>query len=235
MSTPITPTEAHVELAIAVNRCSQILHGGAQLIAESEARAVADAAKRFDEEEMKPCRSLCDQLRAEVATLREIAKEENCPHKYYTEGGVIYGVHGTSSITYVEKLRAEVERLTRVSDKFYETLARAEKAEEAIHKGERRIMEIWLNCLDGKVYPKSHHIDELGKTTRLLVADREKAKAELATERARLQAVVNSCWSVHKGNENMFAVYCRTRGGYITPWLATDRAAIDAAMKEDKS
>lgn len=39
MSTPITPTEAHIGLAIAVNRCSQILHGGAQLIAESEARA----------------------------------------------------------------------------------------------------------------------------------------------------------------------------------------------------
>jgi DNA repair exonuclease SbcCD ATPase subunit len=52
-----------------------------------------------------------DQLRAEVNTLREIAHEENCPHQYYTEGGIIYGVHGTSSITYVEELRKEREQL----------------------------------------------------------------------------------------------------------------------------
>lgn len=36
---------------------------------------------------------------------------DNIPHKYYQEGGVIYGVHGTSSIDYVEKLRAENAKL----------------------------------------------------------------------------------------------------------------------------
>jgi hypothetical protein len=58
-------------------------------------------------------------------------------------------------------------------------------------------------------------------------------KQELAKERARLDAVVESCWLVHKGNENMFAVFSYECGDYITPWVATPRAAIDAAMKED--
>jgi hypothetical protein len=57
-------------------------------------------------------------------------------------------------------------------------------------------------------------------------------EAELATERARLDAVVENCWLVHKGNENMFAVFSPECGDYITPWVATPRAAIDAAMKE---
>ena len=54
--------------------------------------------------------------------------------------------------------------------------------------------------------------------------------AELTTERARLDAVIYDCWIIHKGNENAYAV--RSLGEYITPWVATPRAAIDAAMKE---
>ena len=57
-----------------------------------------------------------------------------------------------------------------------------------------------------------------------------RAEAELAAERARLGAVIYDCWVIHKGNENACAV--RSLGEYITHWLATPRAAIDAAMKE---
>jgi hypothetical protein len=63
------------------------------------------------------------------------------------------------------------------------------------------------------------------------VEAQDKAEAELAAERARLDAVVDNCWIIHKGNENAFAV--RFLGEYITPWVATPRAAIDAAMKDD--
>jgi hypothetical protein len=58
----------------------------------------------------------------------------------------------------------------------------------------------------------------------------ERAEAELAKERARLDAVIYDCWVIHKGNENAYAV--RSLGEYITHWVATPRAAIDAAMKE---
>lgn len=79
MST-ITPTEAHIELAIAVNRCSQILHGGAQLIAESEARAISSLAMVTAESADRnvSLRLENDQLRAEVARLKAaLFKEEN--------------------------------------------------------------------------------------------------------------------------------------------------------------
>jgi hypothetical protein len=45
-----------------------------------------------------------------------------------------------------------------------------------------------------------------------------------------LDAVIYDCWVIHKGNENAYAV--RSLGEYITHWVATPRAAIDAAMKE---
>lgn len=61
----------------------------------------------------------------------------------------------------------------------------------------------------------------------------ERMRADLAKERARLDAVVVNCWLVHKGNENMFAVFSHVCGDYITPWLVTERAAIDFAMQED--
>ena len=79
---------------------------------------------------------------------------------------------------------------------------------------------------DTATYPA----DCLGTT---LVTNRDCSRAlerELATEQARLDAVIYDCWIIHKGNENAYAV--RSLGEYITPWVATPRAAIDAAMKE---
>ncbi len=51
----------------------------------------------------------------------------------------------------------------------------------ARNKGKEEIMNTWLRCLGDQVYPKSHCIDALGKTTRLLTEDRNTAQAQLAT------------------------------------------------------
>jgi hypothetical protein len=44
--------------------------------------------------------------------------------------------------------------------------------------GEERIMRIWESCLGNRTYQKAHFIDALGKTTRLLVEDRNRAERE---------------------------------------------------------
>ncbi len=51
---------------------------------------------------------------------------------------------------------------------------------EADKLGQEKVMAIWLRCLGDRVYPKAHHIDELGKTTRRLTEDRNAAQKELA-------------------------------------------------------
>ena len=102
----------------------------------------------------------------------------------------------------VVELRAEVERLT----------ARESNQSERI-----RYLEGATNHATGTPLSQA-------------IARAERAEAELTTERARLDAVIYDCWIIHKGNENAYAV--RSLGEYITPWVATPRAAIDAAMKE---
>jgi len=74
-----------------------------------------------------------------------------------------------------------------------------------------------------------------------LAAEREKAEryrlitlrqdAELAAERARLDAVVANCWAVHSEGGSSFSVFSNVCGEYIAT-AQTYRAAIDAAMKE---
>lgn len=59
---------SHWELARKIlNECSH--EEAEKLIADSEERAVAEAERRMDEEEFKPCSALCDQLRDEAERL----------------------------------------------------------------------------------------------------------------------------------------------------------------------
>jgi len=59
----------------------------------------------------------CAALRARIEELDELRKQSNCPVKYYHHGGFVSAVYGTSSIAYVEGLRArcgDVEGIRRV-------------------------------------------------------------------------------------------------------------------------
>ena len=116
----------------------------------------------------------------------------------------------------VADLRAEVERLKSdgAASVFVNMSCRASRAET-----ERNNLRADLDAI------KAILTEEKDRA--------ERAEAELATERARMDAVVENCWLVHKGNENMFAVFSHVCGDYITPWVGTERAAIDAAMKEE--
>ena len=68
------------------------------------------------------CELFCEQhdnaaLRARIEELDELRKQSNCPVKYYHHGGFVSAVYGTSSIAYVEGLRArcgDVEGIRRV-------------------------------------------------------------------------------------------------------------------------
>jgi septal ring factor EnvC (AmiA/AmiB activator) len=51
------------------------------------------------------------------------------------------------------------------------------------------VMRIWSNCLGNMTYPKAHWIDSLGKTTRLLNADKVKAQQERDTLRTQLTSL----------------------------------------------
>lgn len=58
-------------------------------------------------------------------------------------------------------------------------------------------------------------------------------EAELATERARLDAVISNSWLVYHCSDSSFAVFSNICADYVSPWLATKRTAIDAAMKAE--
>lgn len=63
--------------------------------------------------------------------------------------------------------------------------ALTKERDEANAKGQERVMETWLRCLGNQVYPKAHHIDALGKTTRKLTDDRNAAQAQLTALQER--------------------------------------------------
>ena len=67
-----------------------------------------------------------------------------------------------------------------------------------------------------------------------LFTQRDQIRAELDAERARLDAVVANYWSVHSEGGSSFSVFGNVCGDYIAT-AQTYRAAIDAAMKEDRA
>lgn len=54
---------------------------------------------------------LISAMEQENAHLKEQLQEANIPVRHYNEGGVIYAVYGTSSISYVEVLREKLLHL----------------------------------------------------------------------------------------------------------------------------
>ena len=112
--------------------------------------------------------------------------------------------------TEVERLRSDRDcekRLRKDADEFRENaIARAARAEDNLAALEQ--------C----------HDDNCRQLVR--IAD------DLAAERARLDAVISNSWLVYHCSDSSFAVFSNICADYVSPWLATKRSAIDAAMKE---
>lgn len=79
--------------------------------------------------ELEPCPVQCvvlasdfDRLQSELAAAKAYADLSNYPIKYYQQGGVIYAVHGTSSINYVERLLTEIADLAAENARLREAL-----------------------------------------------------------------------------------------------------------------
>ena len=88
--------------------------------------------------------------------------------------------------------QSEVGRLTRERD-------------EANVKGQERVMETWLRCLGDQVYPKAHHIDALGKTTRRLTEDRNAAQKELECVAKELQSATAELATLRRERDELRA------------------------------
>ena len=111
--------------------------------------------------------------------------------------------------------QAEVGRLTKERD-------------EARAAGVQYVMDVWLRCLGDQVYPKAHHIDALGKTTRRLTDDRNVAQTALTAANAELV-------EARKDRERIDWMAAQSRIDYCTSyWKKTDtrtlRQAVDDAM-----
>jgi hypothetical protein len=66
--------------------------------------------------------SALEAAEAENAELRAQLEASAMPVKYFTEGGVIHGVYGSSSIDYVEQLRARVAELEGFCKTYVEAI-----------------------------------------------------------------------------------------------------------------
>ena len=102
--------------------------------------------------------------------------------------------------------------------------AKLQRAEREVYRLEGCCGEL-QSIIDNQGYPS-------GTDYAKMEARAELAEAELATERARLDAVISNSWLVYHCSDSSFAVFSNICADYVSPWLATKRSAIDAAMKE---
>jgi hypothetical protein len=127
MSAPIT--EAHIELLVSAKR-SLNYEEGAQLIADSEARAVTTALRELNEARNaeRLARVQLDAARAQRDALLEITwlDTPDTPHETAAQWRAEFDKNWERKVV-CDRLRAEVERLRDIG--FVETLIRAERAE----------------------------------------------------------------------------------------------------------
>jgi DNA repair exonuclease SbcCD ATPase subunit len=212
MSAPITEAHYDPRRQVIFSDADE----GAQLIADSEARATERLRKEIDwlqlnndmlgDDPEKHARAVAerqaiiderDELRGALAK-----GQQNCDDAY------------DDLRAERDQLRAEVERLNAdgAASAFVNMSCRASRAET-----DRNNLRADLDAI------KAILNEEQGRA--------ERAEAELADERARLDAVVANCWAVHSEAGSSFSVFNNVCGDYIAT-AQTYRAAIDAAMKE---
>jgi hypothetical protein len=150
MSAPIT--EAHIELLVSAKR-SLNYEEGAQLIADSEARAVTTALRELNEARNaeRLARVQLDAARAQRDALLEITwlDTPGTPHETAAQWRAEFDKNWERKVV-CDRLRAEVERLRDIG--FVETLIRAERAEAALAAERAR-----LDWLSARGFEHRHH------------------------------------------------------------------------------
>ena len=188
----------------------------AQLIADSEARAVLNAAKSNWSESIGFIITERDQLRAELARLdteKPWLKEANA-----TVADLRAEVRAVLKIVNEQTARAEsaereVERLRDIG--CVETLLRAERAESEL---------AGIRALANRRNKSDHSQDTTHQLVVALDQALDIAQAELAAERARLDWLMAGgvCLVQHSGGFHVSRLHAQV-----------SRAAIDSAMKEE--
>ena len=257
MSAPIT--ESHLRLAnqLVASPPSPLVM--ATLIADSEARAVAQWSDGLDQslpDLYEAAKAERDQLRAALAL-----GQKNCDEAYddlraerdaaraeverLTEQQVADAESANETIDYLkaraERAEAEVQRLKSdgAASAFINMSCRASRAETDRNnlRADLDAIKAILNEEKARAERAEAEVDELKESilVQRIFSDyrqlAESAEAELAAERARLDAVVANCWAVHSEGGSSFWVFNNVCGEYIAT-AQTYRAAIDAAMKE---
>jgi hypothetical protein len=198
-------------------------------------------------------KSVCDQLRAERNNLHaELERLRDGGVQRIKDAMAFIMDERDSFKARAESAEREVEQLKRFSSRTAiaeHRAARAEADNDDIRERAltlansldvaRAELKAYRDAVDAQPWASDLPIrvlldqitSELLTTRNLLMADTE-AQAELAAERARLDAVVANCWAVHSEAVGWFSVFSNACGDYIAT-AQTYRAAIDAAMKED--
>jgi len=123
-----------------------------------------------------------------------------------------------------DQLRAEVKLLSEWQQGVIEN-ARA-------HHAERKDANARAERAEAELADHKTALEIANRSADEQMRYKREAEAELATERARLDAVVANCWAVHSEGGSSFSVFSNVCGDYIAT-AQTYRAAIDAAMKEE--
>lgn len=218
----------------------------AQYIADSEAKAVEQAlAKSFTEYPVRMTLKDQDDARAERDQLRADVD------RILAEKGVVVQ-HGVECLRRAMRAEREVERLTKqikddnrsygcelrdpygtIWEQATKDHARAEKSEAELKEwsllnlwgGTPEIIHAFVKGQQARIHAAQDVEGELESTKEralTLANSLDKAEAELATERARLDWLEGNAGDIPKYNSRSFI------------WFANQnlRAAIDAAMKE---
>lgn len=222
-----TPTEAQKALSELVHMAHHKRDAAyaAQLIADSEARAVEHATNRMHEEELKPCMTLCDQLRTESKTWEAAATTHlRACEQLRAENTHLRAFQiGDTSIADVVKLRGDMERLAKeLSDSIADSTTvkvrferqRAEKAESELTK----LRVLYSGAIEGRDALQQQLATSVSRT------EHQEIVAELAKERAWLTAIINYARAE--------LVDCSGHYGEGPPDTTQEVAKIDAMMKE---
>jgi len=236
VSAPAQVTEAHRKLAKSIGcdpaseYCPQDVDADAQLIADSEAKAVEHATNRMHEEELKPCMDACDQLRAEVERLKAAQ-----PQSAYSLNPDDPAVGDVCSMA-----QSNARLLESARDELVNCAKRAETAEREVGRLKASVFENANRADEEKcarlaAENESKRLRKAGTDTwgelrteiHALSARAERAEAKLAKERARFKAL-------RKAVDPFVAVVFVNPEDKKFREAAAKIEAIDAAIKEDK-
>ncbi len=127
-----------------------------------EHNAVAQGVAKTERAEKKALNKKLDAGHRVRIELMEQLQEKNVPAKHYREGGIVYAVYGTSSISYVTVLRKKIddaleqihdleEGMTATGLGLTKDLAKARKEIERLRAQVQRLIDAYIARLDPRV------------------------------------------------------------------------------------